>query len=336
MSDGRNDTEPVRLLADIGGTNARFALLRGSVIDPQSVESVAVADFPGVGSAIESYLAARGVRPVEAGIAIANPVIGDHVHMTNHSWSFSIEQTRVELGLERLEVINDFTALALALPHLDWFDYDQVGTGSARPRAPIGLLGAGTGLGVSGLLPSGDRWVPIAGEGGHVTMAACDEREAAILAQVRRSHPHVSAERVLSGMGLENLYAAIAELNGVPAAPVSAAEVTSRALRSMDRCAVEALEAFCAMLGTVAGNLALTLGATGGVYIGGGIVPRLGAFFSASRFRRRFEEKGRFADYLAAIPTFVIRAANPAFIGVAAALGIEPESPDSGAQSGSR
>lgn len=320
MTNGHPDRSSVDLLADIGATNARFALLPAGARTVEEEAVLPVTDFPDIGAAIEHYLAGRGVRPARAGIAIANPVIGDRIRMTNHHWEFSIEETRRRLGYDRLLVLNDFTALALSLPELADADREQVGPGTPVAGATIALLGPGTGLGVSGLVPAAGGVAALSGEGGHVTMAAADDREADILGVLRRHFGHVSAERVLSGMGLENLYRAVCELDGIAPEPLAAADVSRRALDASDPSCAEALATFCAMLGTVAGNLALTLGAQGGVYVGGGIVPRLSRYFHGSVFRRRFESKGRFQGYLAAIPTYVIVARHPAFLGVAAAL----------------
>jgi glucokinase len=191
--------------------------------------------------------------------------------------------------------------------------------------AALGLIGAGTGLGVSGLLATGEgRWLPIAGEGGHVTLCAATAREAEIIEVCREEHGHVSAERLVSGMGLTNLHLAIAKLAHAAQLPLTPAEVTQRGLSGSDPLCVEALQTFCAFLGSVSGNLALTLGALGGVYIGGGIVPKLGDYFHQSPFRERFQSKGRFTNYLTPIPVYVIHARNPAFLGTAIALGVQP------------
>ena len=309
------------LVGDIGATNARFGLVEpdGSLLHSSVL---ADADYAGLGEAIEAYLAERGglPRPRQAAIAVASPITGDAVRMTNHPWAFSISALRTQLGFERLEVINDFTAQALALPHLGPDDKTAVGGGAAQPGTPIGVLGPGSGLGVSGLVPAGRRWVPLSGEGGHATMAPVSERESAVLSAMRRHFDHVSAERVLSGPGLVNLYNALADVDGARAAQYTAAQITDAASENEDLRCGEATEMFCAMLGTMAGNLALTLGAKGGVYIAGGIVPRLGERFATSQFRERFEAKGRFRDYLAPIPTFVVTHKLPAFLGCAAKL----------------
>jgi len=244
--------------------------------------------------------------------------------MTNSHWAFSISAMRQALGFERLVVINDFTALALALPDLQVSELRQLGGGAPVPGAPMALIGPGTGLGVSGLI-AGDapgRWLPLQGEGGHVTLAASTAREAAVLQVLRDEFGHASAERAISGQGLEALYAAVCKLDAVADfVPLPAAEVSQRALAGHDAQCVEVLDFFCGFLGSVAGNLALTLGAVGGVYIGGGIVPRLGDAFMRSRFRACFEDKGRFRSYLEAIPAYVIHTAvSPALRGAARAL----------------
>ena len=320
MSSGGADTE-TWLVADVGATNARFGL-----VSPKRVvlhtRTLAVADHPTIADAITTYFGERGALPIphEGAIAIASAVTGDRVAMTNHPWSFSISALKSQLGFHRLEVINDFTALALALPHLAPEHRLQIGGGATVAGAPIGVLGPGSGLGVSGLVPSKNGWIPLAGEGGHATMAPMSERESAVLEEMRRHFDHVSAERVLSGPGLVNLYNMLTQLDGVPARSYTAPQIADLAIRREDTLCVETLGMFCAMLGTVAGNLALTLGARGGVYIGGGIVPKLGQTFTQSQFRERFEAKGRFRAYLAAIPTFVVTHPLPAFVGCAALL----------------
>jgi glucokinase len=224
------------------------------------------------------------------------------------------------LGFDRLEVINDFTAQALALPRLGPGDRTPVGGGTSVPKMPLGVLGPGSGLGVSGLVPCVTGWTAVTGEGGHSTMPAVDDRESAVIDHLRRRLDHVSAERVLSGPGLVNLYNTLAEIDGNPSKGYSAAQITDLGVRGEDPVCGEATAMFCAMLGTVAGNLALTLGARGGVFIAGGIVPRLGRYFIDSPFRARFEAKGRFEAYLDAIPTFVVTHPLAAFLGCAALL----------------
>jgi glucokinase len=308
------------LVADIGGTNARFALLRGGAVE--QVRVLRCADFPTMEAAAEAYLGglAAPARPRRAAMSVAGPVTGDSFSMTNHLWTFSRREAEARLGLDRLVLVNDFTAVALAVPHLGPADRRQVGPGEAVAGHPIGVLGPGSGLGVSGLVPDGRRWVALAAEGGHVTAPAVTDREAAVLSHLRRRFSHVSAERVVSGMGLQNLYEAVSVLGGEEPASLSPAEISAAAIAGTDAACVEALEMFCAILGTVAGNLALTLGARGGVFIAGGIVPKLGPFFDRSAFRARFVEKGRLRPFLEPMPTAVVTHPFPAFIGLRAVL----------------
>jgi glucokinase len=309
----------MRLIGDVGGTNARFALATGGGIAHE--RNLVCADYPDIAQAIESYLhdagfAAPANRPREAALAIASPISGDLVRMTNNPWQFSALVLRQQLRLERLLILNDFTALAMSLTALPLKDLEQVGGHSPPVGQPLALLGPGTGLGVSGLIPAGDSHVPLQGEGGHVTLGATTAREQQVLDALKRRFEHVSAERVLSGPGLVNLHDALSDLSGRPSGQLAPSEITRRALAAEDPVSEEALSLFCAFLGTVAGNLALTLGATGGVYIGGGIVPRLGAYFANSLFRERFAAKGRYASYLTPIPVYVIHTPQPAFIGL--------------------
>ncbi|MFL9934559.1 bifunctional transcriptional regulator/glucokinase [Paraburkholderia sp. RL18-103-BIB-C] len=309
-----------RLLADIGGTNARFALETG----PGEISSVQIypcADYPGVADVIKKYLKDTKIGRVNhAAIAIANPVDGDQVSMTNHDWTFSIEATRRALGFDTLLVVNDFTALAMALPGLTDAQRVQVGGGTRRPNSVIGLLGPGTGMGVSGLIPADDRWIALGSEGGHATFAPADEREDIVLQYARKKWSHVSFERVAAGPGIEVIYRALAGRDKKRvAANLDTIEIVKRALDG-EPLAAESVDVFCGILGTFAGNIAVTLGALGGIYIGGGVVPRLGEFFARSSFRQRFEAKGRFEAYLQNVPTYVITAEYPAFLGVSAIL----------------
>jgi glucokinase len=309
-----------RLIADIGGTYARFALetTRGEFTQ---IASLRCADYPDFRAAVTAYLnSILPTRVEHAAVAIANPVSGDQISMTNYHWHFSIEETRQQLGLDTLMIVNDFTALAMALPRLGGKGVRQIGGGEADKRSVIGLLGPGSGLGVSGLIPSGDGWISLGSEGGHTSFSARDEREIAILRHAWKQFDHVSFERLVSGPGMELMYRALAERAGVPAQNLAAPDITQRALDQIDPVCEETLDAFCTMLGTAAANLAVTLGALGGIYIGGGIVPRLGEYFDRSPFRKRFEEKGRFSRYVATIPTFVITAEHATFIGASAIL----------------
>ncbi|MCK6369842.1 MAG: glucokinase, partial [Gammaproteobacteria bacterium] len=251
-------------------------------------------------------------RPRLAALAVAAPIRSDTVQMINLDWRFSRSRLQRELGVERLHVLNDFAALAWALPSLGSGDLLQVGPGAGAAGYPKVVLGPGTGLGVASLVALDHGWHALAGEGGHVTLPAQDEREARIIELARQRFGHCSAERLLSGAGLTFLHEA---LHGGP--PLAAEEIGSL-VEQDDGAAAETLEMFCALLGTVAGNVALTLGAFGGVYVGGGIVPRYAQRFARSGFRARFEAKGRYSDYMRGIPTWLIQAPLPALRGLLA------------------
>lgn len=333
ISGSRQHADGPRLLADIGGTNARFALETG----PGEISQIHVypcADYPGVEDVLKTYLRDTKIGHVNhAALAIANPVDGDQVSMTNHNWTFSIEATRRALGLDTLLVVNDFTALAMALPGLTDAQRVQVGGGTRRPNSVIGLLGPGTGLGVSGLIPSDDRWIALGSEGGHASFAPADEREDLVLRYARKKWSHVSFERVAAGPGIELIYRALAARDKKRvAASTDPAEIVNRASQG-DPLAAEALDCFCGILGTFAGNIAVTLGALGGIYIGGGVVQKLGERFMHSSFRQRFEAKGRFEAYLANVPTYIITAEYPAFLGVSAILAEQLSNRSGGASS---
>jgi glucokinase len=309
------------LLADIGGTNARFACYTGGQLhNPQVLQCAEFADVP---SAVRHYLAMlpTPLVPTQAVLAVAAPIRGDHIAITNNHWRFSIAQLQQTLGLQQLRVLNDFTALALGLRDLPAADLRQMGGQQAVPGAPMAVIGPGTGLGISGLLPgarANDPWVAVQGEGGHATLAAVTDREQRVFTELRKRYAHVSAERLLSGPGLVLLYQTLCTLDQTPALQLAAAQVSHAALRQENAQCVQALSMFCALLGGVTGNLALTLGALGGVYIGGGIVPRLGEFVAKSELRERFESKGRYVEYLRPIPIHVIHTEHAAFFGLMA------------------
>jgi glucokinase len=311
-----------RLLGDIGGTHARLAWVDAPAQAPSHVATYKCAEHDSLYAAVVRYQTEHArPRPLACAIGIANPIVGDDVRMTNHHWSFSISALQRQLGVQQLKVINDFTALAFSLPALAAGDLRALGGGTADVRAPRALIGPGTGLGVSALLPGSAAELALSGEGGHVTLSPCDEQEAEIVAILRRRFGHASAERALSGPGLVNLYHAAAELAGQPSTNPQPEEVVRIARATpLSHCAT-AVDLFCRFLGTTAGNLALTLGARGGVYIGGGIAPKLLPELATSRFRERFEAKGRFREYLASIPCWVIDApVSPALLGASRAL----------------
>lgn len=315
------DSSGPSLIADIGGTNARFAMVdtAGEIAEARTL---ACADYRDPAHAAQAYLESAGLPPPrEACFAFACPTHQDRIRMTNNGWDFSRAQTQEKLDLDRLEIINDFMALALSLPHLPANSLQQLGGIRQVATLPIGVVGPGTGLGVSGLVPHKGDWIPLDSEGGHASLAVSSKRETELLLHLEQLYGRVSAERVLSGPGLQALYQAIAALDGTAAEDFSPAQIVAKAREANDRNCVEALDIFCALLGSFAGDFALTLGARGGIYIGGGIVPRLGEAFRRSDFRKRFEDKGRLTSYVAAIPCYVITAEYPALTGAAAYLG---------------
>ncbi|WP_373742148.1 glucokinase [Neisseria sp.] len=309
-----------RLVADIGGTNARFAL----ETEPHQLDKIEVLpcnDYDTIVDAAREYLKRAGNPKIShAAIAIANPILGDWVQMTNHHWAFSIETTRQSLGLETLILLNDFTAQALAITRVPSEELVQVGGYKPVENAPKAVIGPGTGLGVSGLIPSNAGWTPLAGEGGHVSFPPFDDAEVMIWQYAKKKFGHVSAERFLSGAGLTLIYEALAVKEGVKPQKLTPAEISENALSGSSPLCRLTLDIFCAMLGTVASNLALTLGASGGVYLCGGIIPRFIDYFKYSPFRSRFENKGRFDAYLAAIPVYIVLSKYPGITGAAVAL----------------
>jgi len=312
-----------RLVGDIGGTNARLAIL-GDDGWPTDPVTYACVDFPGLDEAIAAYQKERGIDSFsDAVIAVATPITSDLVNLTNNHWAFSIKAMEESLGLEpgRFQVMNDFKALALSVPHLTGDDIQQIGSGESTLASPVAVIGPGTGLGVSGLVPTNDGgWVALEGEGGHVSIGVRTEREIAVHDILNDRYRHVSAERFLSGEGLENICASLRAVDKLEPLELTPALISAKGMSGEDPICEEALNMFAELLGSCAGNLALTLGAEGGVYIGGGIVPRLGEWFAQSKFREQFEAKGRMSSFLATVPTYVIVAPYPALTGAASVL----------------
>ena len=331
---------PLSLVADIGGTNARFALIDRATFAVGSRLTVHTAEEPSLEAALGRWLKTLDESPREAALAVAGPVTQDLFSFTNSPWSFSRSDLQVRLGLDRLLVLNDFEALALSLPHLPPAGIATVGSGMADPGRAIAVLGPGTGLGVGGLLPAGPgRWIALPSEGGHVSFAAETEAEFSLLMAMGLGSGRLSAERLLSGPGLAAVYEALAGLvdeepdplgaplglGGEPAEPkrrepLTGETVTQLALERMDPIAVKALDLFVLWLGRFAGDVALTLGARGGVYIAGGIAPRILPLLADGRFRAAFEAKGRLSPFVEAIPLHVITTPDAALIGAASAL----------------
>lgn len=311
------------VVADIGGTNARFGLVTGwadghfHITRQQRVPS---SDFASMQELVAYYLAqVSDAQPRRACLAVAGPVGGDQVHMTNLGWHFSVAELTTQLGLDELAVINDFVAYANSIPLLPPEAVVKVSEGQAISSAPIAVVGPGTGLGVACLVPQGKGWQAIGCEGGHMALAPATARQREVLDVLAGQMDFVSAERVLSGTGLPNLYRAVATCHGETPQPLSSAAISEMALDGDPVCH-ETLSLFCEWLGGVASDIALAQGARGGLYLGGGILPRFLEFFLRSRFRQGFSEKGIMTGYLSAIPIYLAIETHSALTGAAAWL----------------
>jgi len=306
------------LLADIGGTNARFGLLADGTVS--MISHMAVGDHGTFREALDKYLGQlpepHGVRA--ALLAVAGTVRDGRCALTNTSWVIDAAELRAQSGFSTVSLINDFEAVAWALSRLSPDQVLRIGGRQPVQGAPLAALGPGTGLGMAAFIPHPSRPIVLPSEGGHATMAGNSPREDAVIAHLRQRFGHVSAERVLSGDGLENLHETLAALDHLALPRRRAAEITRAAIDGTCPTSRAALDMFCAMLGTVAGNLALTLGATGGIFIAGGILRRMPDYLAGSQFRARFEDKGRFRDYLEPIPAYLILEEDVAFVGLRA------------------
>lgn len=328
-----DDTGRPWLVADIGGTHARFGLQHTADGPVESVQALRGAGHAGVEAAALAYLDGLGshngrLRPGRVALALACPIDGETVTLTNRDWVVSRRAVATALGASEVRLLNDFEALALALPGLNTHDTAWIGTARPEPRRPMAVIGPGTGLGVAACLPTPGGWTPLASEGGHASLTTADDFEAEVLRVVRTDHAHVSAERLLSGPGLPLLHRAMGRVRGMHDAsvePLTAEELSRRAFEQRDADCLATLEQFAALLGGFAGNVALTLGARGGIWLAGGVAQKLGIeFFRQSRFRARFEAKGRFEAYLAGIATGLLVAPHAALAGAARALTMPP------------
>lgn len=308
------------LVADVGGTNARFALVDGPDGTPAHVASLPTREHAGLADAAAAYLAGHpGVRPSAACLAVAGPVGGGTFHLTNAGWPVDTpDAVRDRLGIPHLQILNDFEALALALPRLAPDDLIPIGATAPTGSGTLAVVGPGTGLGVAGLVPTPAGWLALPGEGGQVDVPAATEREVEVMRLLRAERGAATAELLLSGDGLARIHRFLALIDGVRiTAPLDPARICSR---RDDPLCEEAVLMFCALLGSLAGNVALTLGARGGVYLGGGILPRIADVLRASTFRARFEWKPPVEDYLRTIPTALIVHPGPALVGATAHL----------------
>ena len=306
------------LVADIGGTNARFALCQHDRLLPDTIEALPCKDFDNLDGAVTAYLDARNVTVEEACMAFACPVSSGRINMTNNHWDFEQSVMRQKLGLKVFKVINDFTAQALAVPALRDSELVKVGGGEAVDGAAKLIIGPGTGLGVAGLKSVMNHWLPLPGEGGHAAYSPVSKMDIDILAELQKEEPFISWENVLCGSGLETLYRAHSRLAGTSQS-LKDYEITGKALEGEALCK-QVLNHFCELLGRAAGNAGLTMGAQGGVYIAGGIIPRFPEFFAESGFRAAFESNFKMVNYLKAMPTWLVYSDNPGLIGSCEAL----------------
>ncbi|MGP4842704.1 glucokinase [Marinobacter sp. 1Y8] len=320
------DESSFSLVGDIGGTNARLALVREGEVRPEAIEVLPCGDYDNLDAAITAYLAKVGVASVtDACLAVASPVPEPNdphaqVRMTNNHWRFGVQAIREAFGLCNFKIINDFTAMALGVPHVPGDHLVHVCGGAGKPTRPRLVIGPGTGLGVSGLIPIRDGWVPLITEGGHVDFSPTDETEIAVLRILKARFGRVSVERILCGQGLLNLYQAHAEIQGVAAPLDEPHKITTAAVDQADPLARQALRHFCEVLGRVAGDAVLTLGGLGGVYICGGIVPRFTEFFLESPFQTGFEDKGRMRPLMEATPVYIVTEQYTGLLGAGEAL----------------
>ncbi|GLS91042.1 glucokinase [Psychromonas marina] len=303
------------VVADIGGTNIRLAVCCNKTGETSQLLTYACAEFETLDAAILEYFSTLSEPVTSVCLGIACPVEGDFVAMTNLSWKFSQLELKATLNVEHLFVINDYTAISLAVPFLTDNDKIQVGQGEAKKHGVTAVFGPGTGLGVSHIIYNGQKWVSLDGEGGHVSFAPNTREQSDILLSLQEQFGHVSGERLLSGQGLVNIYQALCRINDKPIEFKEPKEVTAAGIDNTCALANRSLHVFCEAMGGFGGNLALNLDCTGGVYIAGGIVPRFVEFFENSKFRAFFEEKGRFQSYLATVPTYLITHDNPGLVG---------------------
>lgn len=317
------------LVADIGGTNARFGLVElGTDASSSNAHQGFIAtrqirlkcsEYPTIAAMAKAYCEQADLAMPDYGcLAIAGPIENGWVRMTNLNWAFSIEDMRNELGMTGLEVINDFAALAYATPFLRGEEIGLLHAGTANPEAAIVVFGPGTGFGMAALVPDHGDWKLLPTEGGHCSFAPTDSKDLAIRAHLAEQQSHVSIEDLLSGRGLVSIYQALAKLAGKEAQNFTPADVSTKGMADEDSLCREALETFCNMLGSVAGDKALSLGAKGGVFLGGGIIPKIAKFIPQTRFEERYRHKGPMTDYVSAIPVNMILNDTAALVGTAA------------------
>jgi len=311
----------IALVADIGGTNARFALADLATRSIRKAENFRAEDFETIADAAHAYLESIGEKPSSGCFAVAGPVGGEEITFTNSHWTFRPADIRAALKLKRFLPVNDFYALASSVHYLPDDYFASVKAGAGDPLAPTLVIGPGTGLGQALIVPFGDKRRIVSTEGGHVSFAPRTEEEIAVMRFIAREHPRVSVERLLSGRGLVNIHRALCAVSDTQRISLRADEITAAAIEGKYPIAVKAVDMFCAVLGRVAGDAVLATGARGGVVLGGGILPKISDLFLRSAFKERFLDKGRMRDYVDIAPIRMIVKEGAALIGAAAALG---------------
>ena len=314
------------LVADIGGTNARFSALLEGQLESQYEFHHSVDEYPEFVDLIVILLreikTATGWKtpPSRACFAVACPAGNEIISFTNSHWAFSKSELKTLLGCETISVINDFEAVAHGITELSEADLVKVGGEVPVGGKAIGIMGAGTGLGVACIVPYSKGYHVLDSEGGHADYSPIDDMQSAVVSMLRARFGRVSLERLLSGKGILNIYTALCSLQHDKVVFETPAEVVAAALDNSDAKALQTLDMFCEGVGTAAGNLALTFGAKGGIYIAGGVIPRFQEFFIKSGFRRKFEDKGRFVSYLQSIPVYLVVRSNLGLLGAAKRL----------------
>jgi glucokinase len=325
-SDLKSSASETVILGDVGGTNCRLANcepVTGVITD---INTFPVEKLESLEEAIHRFV---NIYPsniyTTAAISIANPITSDRITMTNAHWDFSIEQTRKNTGLDELVMLNDWESVALSLPVLKSSELIHINSHHRNDSGNRALCGVGTGLGAAGLIRRKESgWVPVAGEGGHASFAPIDQEETQILQILRETHEHVSFEKMLSGAGLVTLYRAIAKTHGSLVETLTPQDIVGHAASQSDHICSQTIDSFCGILGSFAGNLCLTFGATGGIYIGGGVVQKIygAGVFNEEIFLSRLTQKGRLSDWLNNIPAYLLKTPFAGLIGSAAALGV--------------
>ena len=312
------------IVADIGGTNARFGLVTGLSSDHLKLKIEQQRTYPSnnfdnLEQVTRHYMESLGdVTLSGACLAVAGPVTGDSVRLTNLNWAFSMSDVKRALNLPKLKVINDFAAYAYATPYIDSSNIISLNEGQAIKGCPIAVVGPGTGFGVAALVPNGNSWTVLPTEGGHITLSSKTPLQQEVIQALSTEFSHISIETLLSGPGLINLYRGLTKVEGVSPESLKASQISQRALQQPSSLEYRCLKLFCCWLGQSCGDLALALGARGGVYLGGGILLRFSDFLISSDFMNRFLAKGQMQEYLHQMPVKLVTEGNSALSGAAA------------------